>query len=198
MQLGGRPLDMRLAYIRRLDLPTARPSVAGEPLRVLEVSVGAGASVPLVLGEIAPDIDVEYWGLDLSAGMMKVCKRKLRHSGERRVRLVHADAHRLPFADHTFDRVFHVGGIGGFNDPRAALLEMARVARPQTPIVIVDEQLDPRLAASLWRRAWFAALTFYDDDPHCPTELVPTEATDVLAEQISAFYYSLRFKMPLV
>src|SRR6266446_239626 len=55
------------------------------------------------------------------------------------VPLVHAAL----LADATFDRVFHVGGINGYRDVRKALAEMARVARAGTPIVVVDEELDP-------------------------------------------------------
>ncbi len=196
MQLGGQPRQMRMGYIRRLELAAATPARAGEPLRILEVSVGAGASIPLVLEQLPPGMPVSYWGLDLSSGMMAVCARKLRRTREHRVRLVQADGHRLPFADASFDRVFHVGGIGGFSDPGAALAEMARVAVPGSPIVVVDEQLDPRYRRSLWRRAWFKAVTFYDSDPHSPVELLPADAQDVLSEQITAFYYCLRFRMP--
>lgn len=196
MQLGGRERSMRMRYVKRMELASADAGGDDRPLRVLEVSVGAGASVALVLQHLPAGREVEYWGLDLSVGMVGVCRRKLLRAGEGRVRLLLGDAHRLPFRDGWFDRVFHVGGIGGFNDPATALAEMARVARPNTPIVVVDEQLEKRARFNLWKRAWFAALTFYDDNPHCPVEALPAGAEGVVEDQVSAFYYCLTYRMP--
>jgi ubiquinone/menaquinone biosynthesis C-methylase UbiE len=125
--------------------------------------------------------------------MLSQCRRRLARE-KRRVRLVHADAHALPFPDAFFDRVFHVGGIATYRDTARALAEMARVARPRTPIVVVDEQLDARGSHSLLRRLAFSAITFYDPAPHAPRECLPPTACDVLEEQVSAFYYCLRFR----
>jgi ubiquinone/menaquinone biosynthesis C-methylase UbiE len=110
--------------------------------------------------------------------------------------LVHADVHALPFRDHTFDRVFHVGGAATFRNPRTALSEMARVAQPNTPIVVVDEQLDPNRDHCLHHRLLFRLLTFYDWNPQSPREHLPEEAIGVVDEQASRFYYSLTFRMP--
>jgi ubiquinone/menaquinone biosynthesis C-methylase UbiE len=106
-----------------------------------------------------------------------------------------ADAHALPFPDHSFDRVFEIGGLNGYRDPRLALAEMARVARPGTPIVVVDEQLDGR-ARSLRDRLAFRLLTFYTRDAHSPRELLPPGAEGVLDEQITRFYFCLTFRTP--
>ena len=73
---------------------------------------------------------------------------------------------------------------------------MARVARPGTPIVVVDEQLDPARCHGLYHRLVFRALTFYTPDAVCPRADLPAGATDVLEEQVSRFYYCLRFRMP--
>ena len=45
----------------------------------------------------------------------------------------------LPFADESFDVVFHVGGINFFNDRAKAIREMIRVAKPGSKILIADE-----------------------------------------------------------
>ena len=110
--------------------------------------------------------------------------------------LLAADAHALPFADASFDRVFHVGGIGGYGDPRLGLAEMARVARPDTPIVVVDEQLDPGSRRSPFHRLVFRALTFYTAAPGSPLALLPPGASAVVPEQVSRYYYCLTFRMP--
>ena len=108
----------RDGYMERLALGSLRPSADGRALRILEVGVGAGANLSLLERDLPRDLDVELWGLDLSDGMLARCRRRLaRHPG-RPMHLLAADAHALPFADASFDRVFHVGGIGGYGDPR--------------------------------------------------------------------------------
>lgn len=173
-----------------------RRNGTGRPLRILEVGVGTGANLPLLERDLPPDLDVELWGCDLSEGMLAQCRRRVASHPGRRMRLVLADAHALPFPDHSFDRVFHVGGIAGYRDPRRGLAEMARVARPGTPIVVVDEQLDPHRPHGPYHRLMFRAITFYTSEPLCPRAEIPPGATDVLEEQLSRFYYCLRFRMP--
>ncbi len=193
-QVGGTEDEIRQGYLRRLRLDALQPSA--EPPRFLEVSVGSGASIGLVRNAAAAVPDMEYWGFDLSWGMMSLARERIRKSLQRPVSWVQGDAHALPFADDTFDRVLHVGGIGGFRDPALALAEMCRVAKPGAPIVVVDEQLDPNRPNGWWPRMWFRAVTFYDDRPHCPTEALPPGVTDVLEEQLSRFYYGLSFRAP--
>jgi ubiquinone/menaquinone biosynthesis C-methylase UbiE/uncharacterized protein YbaR (Trm112 family) len=193
---GSSEESLRRNYMRRLDLESLRPRPDGQPVRILEVGVGCGANVHRVLQGLPPGLPVELWGMDLAAGMMRVLRRRLPRRGVPLPRLVQADAHALPFPDAAFDRVFHVGGIAGYRDPRRALAEMARVARPGTPIVVVDEQLDPAIHHGLLRRALFFGATFYDPDTRCPRDLLPPNAYDVREEQASTCYYCLTFRMP--
>lgn len=188
--------QLRDGYMPRLELGALRPGRGRRPPRVLEVGVGTGANLPLLERDLPAGLEVELWGCDLSAGMLAECRRRLtRHRG-RPLRLLLADAHALPFPDHCFDRVFHVGGIAGYRDPARGLAEMARVARPGTPIVVVDEQLDPGRRHGLYHRLMFRSLTFYTPDAVCPRAELPAGATGVLEEQVSRFYYCLRFRMP--
>ena len=199
LQLGGSEVQLREAYGERLELgalATLAPRADGRPLRILEVGMGAGANLGLMQRRLPKGLDVEIWGPDLSAGMLRVGRKVAAKLGMKNVRTLIADAHALPFPDASFDRVFHVGGISGMRDPRRVLAEMARVAAPGTPIVVADEQLTPELRRSLYHRVTFKMITFYDPDPHCPRELLPAGAEDVLEEQITPFYYSLRFRMP--
>jgi ubiquinone/menaquinone biosynthesis C-methylase UbiE/uncharacterized protein YbaR (Trm112 family) len=182
--------SLRAGYLRCLAIDT----VDGRPARILEVGVGSGANVPLLAAALPAEADVELWGVDLSLGMLDRCRRRV---ATRRVRLLHADAHALPFPDAAFDRVFHVGGIATYRDPARGLAEMARVARPGTPIVVVDEQLDPRRAHSWFHRLAFRAITFYDAAPASPRPHLPADAVDVREEQVSRFYYCLTFRMPV-
>ncbi|MBN8470611.1 methyltransferase domain-containing protein [Corallococcus exiguus] len=190
---------MRDGYMRRLELGALKPRDDGEPVRVLEVGVGAGANLPRIRGALPPGLPVEVWGLDLSTGMLAQCEKRLRKGrGVKDTRLMVADAHALPFKDGLFDRVFHVGGIGSYRQPAVALREMARVARPGTPLVVVDEQLDAAFRPSLFQRAAFRALTFYTRDAKSPRALLPRNAEDVIEEQVSPFYYCLTFRVPAV
>lgn len=186
---------MRAGYMRRVELGSLTPHEDGSPVRVLEVGVGSGANLPLLRDGLPPGLDVDVWGVDLSEGMLKHCKRRLRSGGHSGVRLMMADAHALPFPDASFDRVFHVGGIGGYRAPEQALAEMARVAKSGTPLVVVDEQMDPAFRPSLFQRAAFRAITFYSREPHCPRELLPPGAFDVTEEQVAPFYYCLSFRV---
>ncbi len=186
---------LRDGYMKHLDLGALRRARNGRP-RILEVGVGTGANLPLMERDLPAHLDVELWGCDLSAGMLAQCQRRLAADANRPMRLLLADAHALPFPDASFDRVFHIGGIAGYRDPRRALAEMARVARPRTPIVVVDEQLDPHRQHGLYHRLMFRALTFYTPEAIAPRAELPAGAVDVLEEQISRFYYCLRFRMP--
>ncbi len=186
----------RDGYLPRLELEQLAAGPDGAPARILEVGIGDGLNLDRLRARLPAGVPVEIWGVDLSRGMLERCRRRLRGRGGEQVRLLMADAHALPFPDGSFDRVFHVGAAGSYRDPGLALAEMARVARPGTPIVVVDEQLDPAREHNLYLRTTFRMLTFYDPDPRCPTDLLPPGSMDVSEESISRFYYCLRFRMP--
>lgn len=194
-QAAGSERAFREAFVRRMDLGSLTPRPDGSPPRILEVSIGTGANLPYLTRALPPGLDVEWWGLDLSRSMLAHARRRARRMGLD-VRTLLADAHDLPFPDHTFDRVFHVGGMNAFHDQARALAELGRVARPGTPIVVVDEQLDESLGPGLYRQLTFALATFYDDDPRSPAHLLPDDAENVRSEQISPFLYCLSFTMP--
>jgi ubiquinone/menaquinone biosynthesis C-methylase UbiE len=182
-------------FMRRLDLATLRPTRSGRPRRVLEIGVGGGANLPMIERDLPPGLDVEIWGLDLSRGMIEQCRWRLEGHRGRRVRLLLADAHSLPFRDGTFDRVFHVGGIAAYRDPRRGLAEMARVARPGTPIVVVDERLDPNRSHWWHQRLMFRLMALTGALTGSPVLLLPKGATRIADEQTARFYYCLTFYM---
>jgi SAM-dependent methyltransferase len=185
---------VRTAYLERLELG-ALAELPHRP-RILEVSIGSGGNVPFVERMLPPDLDADLWGLDLSPGMLAACRRRRLTPSGRKLRLVRGDAHRLPFADHAFDRVFHVGSINGFGDPGRALAEMARVAKPGTPIVVVDEEVDPNGAARLWQRAVMRSFVWFEPAMRAPVDELPAGAEDVLLEFPGTMVYSLRFRVP--
>ncbi|MFT4623946.1 MAG: SAM-dependent methyltransferase [Myxococcota bacterium] len=184
-QSGGTEAELRAGIMDLLELAEDRP------LRILEVGVGTGANLPWLVDRAAHP--PELWALDASRGMLARADARIARNGLH-VRTLLGDAHRLPFADASFDRAFHVGGINGFSDPAAALAELARVVVPGAPIVVVDEQLDPTRAHSWWNRLTFRAVTFYDHSPEAPVRHLPPDATDVDVVQLSRFFYGLRFR----
>jgi ubiquinone/menaquinone biosynthesis C-methylase UbiE/uncharacterized protein YbaR (Trm112 family) len=193
---GSSEASTRDGHMRRLDVGSLVPGADGAAPRILEVGVGSGGNLPWLERDLPPGLDVELWGVDLSPNMLAFCGRRLACPGSRPMRLLLADGHALPFRDASFDRVYNVGGIATYRDPRRALAEMARVARPGTPIVVVDEQLDPNTTHGLYHRLMFRALTAYDAAPRCPVAHLPPNAVDVIEEQVSRFYYCLTFRMP--
>jgi ubiquinone/menaquinone biosynthesis C-methylase UbiE len=188
----GRTETLRDRFMRRVEIGALRPHPGGRPVRILEVGIGTGDNVAILRRDLPGDVPAEIWGVDLSVGLLQQCRRRVPAD----VRLLVADAHALPFPDASFDRVYHIGGVNGFGDPARALAELARVAVPGTPIVVVDEQLDPALANHRIMGAAFRVYTFYADSTGCPTHLLPAAARDVREEQVNAFHYCLTFRMP--
>lgn len=186
---------MRRQMLAELELESLAEVPRGAPVHILEIGIGAGANLPFVAECLPSGLDVVYWGLDLSRGMLAQCRKRLPYSSLD-VRLSLGDAHRLPFPDGCFDRVFHIGAIASYGQPQRALAEMGRVARRATPIVVVDEQLDPRRRNSLRDRLAFRLLTFYDRKPRCPVDKLPHTASDIRTTQPSRFFYCLRFSIP--
>ncbi len=103
--------------------------------RVLEVSVGPGVNLPYLVKR--PDVG-EVFGLDISLGQLRHCQSYQAKKGWE-VDLFLGNAECLPFRDEVFDGVFHVGGINFFNNKKAAIDEMIRVAKPGVRVLIADE-----------------------------------------------------------
>ena len=106
---------------------------------VLYVSIGTGKDFNYIPANVDAK-SLQLIGADISMGMLrraqKVWSRKLNLS------LVQCAAEDLPFADNSFDIVFHVGGINFFSDKPQAIREMYRVAKPGTLLMVADETQD--------------------------------------------------------
>ena len=102
-------------------------------IKLLEVSPGPGvfhAHLRRCLGPRGTLVS-----LDLSWAMLRQCQLR----GDPDAVLVHGNAEYLPFADGSFDAVFHFGGVNLFNEPDRALRELVRVARPGGLVAWGDE-----------------------------------------------------------
>jgi len=178
----SRKPDYRLGYLGELEISAFA--------RVLEVSVGTGANLRYLRA------DIEFFGLDLSWGMLGRCRRNLKR-WQRHAELFQGEAERLPFRDAVFDCVFHVGGINFFSDKERAIAEMIRVARPGTKIAIVDETekvVSGQYQKNPMTRGYFAGR---DSAVSCPIGLVPAAMGEIQARQFAQDkLYCLTFRKP--
>jgi ubiquinone/menaquinone biosynthesis C-methylase UbiE len=144
--------------------------------RVLEVSVGTGTNVWFLPSH------GEYYGLDISWGMLRQCQRNARRH-KRQIELVCGSAEHLPFREAVFDCVFHVGGINFFNDKERAIRELLRVAKSGTRIVIVDEEEE--YVKGVYERIPFVRRYFHSrrEPVTAPVELIPPGIRDLRVER---------------
>ncbi len=114
--------------------------------RVLELGCGTGRLLA------ALDAPVRV-GVDISVGM-------LGRARQRGLAVVLADAHALPFADHSFEAVLAPKGVFRYLDPLSAMRECARVLAPGGQLVVhqyAARTWSPRsLVPPRVRQAWRA------------------------------------------
>jgi ubiquinone/menaquinone biosynthesis C-methylase UbiE len=103
-------------------------------MSVLEVSPGPGVFQKFLRNDIGEQ--GELVALDLSMGMLRQCQKR---SNRLNVQLIHGNAQYLPFADNSFDALYHFGGINLFNDPQKAISEFIRVVRKDGIVSWGDE-----------------------------------------------------------
>lgn len=154
--------------------------------RVLEVSAGTGDNFRFL------NPRAEYFGADISMGMLRQAKKHLK-KWHIKSTLVHCEGENLPFEDDYFDVVFHCGGINYFNDKQKAILEMIRVAKSGTKLLIVDET--DKLVRENYQKNPILKGNFTDaDKASIPTDLVPKEMTNIKSEIIcKGLMYKLTF-----
>lgn len=140
--LGVSEYKLRREFIDNLE-------ISGSD-RVLATSVGTGSDLPFLARHC------DFYGLDLSAGMLGICQKKMRKLGVS-AELFLGQAEHLPFKDESFDMVYQMGGINFFSDQERAIREMIRVARNGSKIVIMDEteKVARRLEHIPGIKAWF-------------------------------------------
>ena len=167
----------RHEVIDRLEIP--------EKALVLETGIGTGDNLPY-LYDRSPACT--FFGIDNQQIMLDKCARNLLQFNIR-AELFLTNAELLPFRDHVFDVVFHLGAINIFRDKKKAILEMIRVAKAGTKIVIADET---EKAGKLYR-------IFTGKQPEIipPVDLVPETMRDIRLETIWKGYgYVIEFRTP--
>jgi len=151
--LNERFLNRLLAGI---DLPAERKRIVSlldlkKGSRILEVSPGPGVFQAYIRERIGSN--GEFAALDLSLGMLKQCRRHRTLS----VMLVQGNGSYLPFADESFDALFHFGGVNLFDNPERALSEFVRVVRRGGIVSWGDEGFSPSLPDS-WKKRFVAKM----------------------------------------
>jgi ubiquinone/menaquinone biosynthesis C-methylase UbiE len=158
---------------------------------VLETSVGTGLNFKYL------PRGVKLSGLDLSPEMLAGCQVNMRRWGME-ADLYLGNAESLPFADASFDVVFHVGGISFFNDKGKAIREMIRVAKPGSLLLIEDETED--YAKSTYERIPITS-SYYKNRKEAivvPIDLVPAEMEDIRLEMLKdGKFFAITFRKPL-
>jgi ubiquinone/menaquinone biosynthesis C-methylase UbiE len=101
---------------------------------VLDVGTGPGALVSELARRRS---DLRLVGVDLSADMVEAAQRNLREFGDRAC-AKQGDVTDLPFAAETFDLVVTSFSSHHWDDPAAAVPELARVLRPGGRLYVYD------------------------------------------------------------
>src|SRR5690625_1059578 len=127
-----------------------RLGLEGNPRDVLDVATGTG-DLAFELAGHGPGRSIT--GLDFSAGMLELARRK-NAAGGFGVTFTEGDAQELPFADCSFDLVMIAYGLRNLEEPRRGLAEFYRVLRPGGRLVVLEFPPPPA-------GPWGALVKFY-------------------------------------
>jgi SAM-dependent methyltransferase len=97
-------------------------------MQVLDIASGTGEPLRAVARLVGPAGHVT--AADLGAGMLSVAEESAREAGLHNITFRQADAHALPFAGNSFDRVTCRFGVMYFADAPHAFSEIYRVLKP--------------------------------------------------------------------
>jgi len=127
-------------------LDCGRPTVADDPLRVLDLGTGT-ALIPIELCRRPGRWHVT--AADLAHAMLDVAAENVAAAGlDGHITLEHLDAKRLPFGDGQFDVVMSNSILHHIPAPPECLVEMVRVVGP-SGLLFVRDLLRPESAAEL-------------------------------------------------
>lgn len=129
--LLNRLLSMRVDTIWRRKL--VRKAVEVNPTKILDVACGTGDLSILLAKKTSAKVD----GVDLSAGMVEVGRRKISHTGLQ-IDLTVGDAEKLPYPTASFDVVTCAFGVRNFENLQAGIEEMKRVLKPGGLMLILE------------------------------------------------------------
>jgi ubiquinone/menaquinone biosynthesis C-methylase UbiE len=105
---------------------------------VLDVGCGHGAAIPALAARVVPNGRIV--GIDLSRELVAEARRRF-CGGDLPVEVRVGDAQALDFGDASFEAARVDRVLLFVSDPRAAVLELARVTRPGGRVVVTESDL---------------------------------------------------------
>jgi demethylmenaquinone methyltransferase / 2-methoxy-6-polyprenyl-1,4-benzoquinol methylase len=105
------------------------------PSKILDVATGTG---DLAI-EAYIQTKAEITGIDISAGMLELAKKKIDEKGlTEKIKIIQADSENIPFEDASFDAVTVAFGVRNFENLDKGLSEMYRILKPGGIAVILE------------------------------------------------------------
>jgi demethylmenaquinone methyltransferase/2-methoxy-6-polyprenyl-1,4-benzoquinol methylase len=105
------------------------------PKTILDIATGTGDLALLMTQTNAEKII----GLDISAGMLEVGKKKIEARGlSNTIEMLLGDSENMPFEDNSFDAITVAFGVRNFENLEIGLAEILRVLKPNGIFVILE------------------------------------------------------------
>jgi demethylmenaquinone methyltransferase/2-methoxy-6-polyprenyl-1,4-benzoquinol methylase len=115
----------------------APPKSPVRPWRALDIAGGTGDIAFRLAEASSPPAEITI--LDINASMLDVARSRSKERGlADRIRIVEANAERLPFDPGTFDAATSAFGLRNVPDLAAALKEAHRVLRPGSRLAVLE------------------------------------------------------------
>ena len=106
-----------------------------KPKTVLDIATGTGDLAILMTSTSAEEII----GLDISAGMLEVGKKKITERKlDSKIQMVLGDSENIPYPDNYFDAITVAFGVRNFETLEKGLAEILRVLKPNGVFVILE------------------------------------------------------------
>ena len=151
--------------------------------RMLEIGVGTGRiALPFI------QAGYTYWGIDISAEMLKILQAQQPNTPSQHVTLMRGDVMKLPLRTHSFDMLLSMHVLHLVDDWRQTLHEAMRVLRPAGWLVLLNDEhahTDTPSAGEQVQQAWSAIL----DELHVPEEQRRARAVRGLDQQFVDFLH---------
>jgi len=110
---------------------------AKSPKNILDIATGTGD-----LAIMMAELNVKVTGIDISAGMLEVGKKKIAaRKLSDKIDMMLADSENMPFEDNTFDAITVAFGIRNFETLEKGLAEILRVLKPGGIFVILETSI---------------------------------------------------------
>ena len=160
--------------------------------KVLELGAGSGRDSQNIASKLSSDGVLIMQ--DISSDILKFCRKKFEVSKSKSEIKCDYDfflsnVTNIPYADNSFDRIFHFGGLNTFGNIEVALKEVSRVASDGAVVVIGDEGIAPWLTNSRFGRVLIATNSQYANLP--PLGELPETSCNVNVQWFcsEAFYF---------